>query len=168
MKQFNNLALQLNSGLITMEEAVLQLRGGSGLTDVVGILAFVIFINWYDSLFGVEAFQANPLPHMDPMGWLNSKYDRKPMQHTSYKSSRFELEMTGVNDNMCPGLSMVDENGFVMSYEDAYNLVTETYPGYLEVNESCKITDWQAAKHIYIMRMGWVLTQQIMVLLNRS
>jgi len=68
IKQFNNLALQLNSGSITMEEAVLQLRGGDGLTDVVGILAFVIFINWYDSFFGVEAFQANPLPHQDPFG----------------------------------------------------------------------------------------------------
>ena len=28
-------------------------------------------------------------------------------------------------------------------------MVVEIYPGYLEVNESCKITDWQAAKHIY-------------------
>ena len=42
-----------------------------------------------------------------------------------------------------------DNNGFVISYEDAYNLVKETYPGYLEVNESCRITEWQAAKHIY-------------------
>ena len=149
IKQFNNLALQLNSGSITMEEAVLQLRGGDGLTDVVGILAFVIFINWYDSLFGVKAFQANPLPHQDPFGWLSGKYDCKPMQHTSYKSSRFELEMAGVNDNMCPGLPMADENGFVMSYQEAHNLVAETYPGYLEVNENYKITDWQAAKHIY-------------------
>jgi len=78
MEQFNNLALQLNSGLITMEEAVLQLRGGSGLTDVVGIIAFIIFINWCDSQFGVEGFQGDPLPHMDPIGWLNNKYDRKP------------------------------------------------------------------------------------------
>ncbi len=45
-----------------MEEAVLQIRGGDGLTDIVGILAFIIFINWYDSLFGVKAFQVNPLP----------------------------------------------------------------------------------------------------------
>jgi hypothetical protein len=115
MKQFNNLALQLNSGLITMKEVVLQLRGGSGLTDVAGIIAFVIFINWYDSLVGVEAFPANPLPHMDPIGWLNGKYDIKPMNHLTYKSSKFQLEMAGVNGNMCPGLSMADENGFVMS-----------------------------------------------------
>lgn len=76
-KQINNLALQLNSGSITMEEAVLQIRGGDGLTDVVAVLGFVIFMNWYDSLFGVEAFQANPLPHQDPFGWLSGKYDSK-------------------------------------------------------------------------------------------
>jgi hypothetical protein len=80
IKQFNNLALQLNSGSITMEEAILQLRGGYGLTDIVdivGVIAFVIFINWYDSLFGVKAFQANPLPHQDPFGWLSGKYDSR-------------------------------------------------------------------------------------------
>lgn len=54
IKQFNNLALQLNSGSIKMEEAILQLRGGDGLTDVVAVIAFVIFVNWYDSLFGVQ------------------------------------------------------------------------------------------------------------------
>ena len=75
IKQFNNLALQLNSGSITMEEAVLGLRGGDGLTDVVAVIAFVIFMNWYDSLFSVEALQANPLPHQDPFGWLSGKYN---------------------------------------------------------------------------------------------
>ena len=77
IKQFNHLALQLNSGSITMEKAVLRLRSGDGLTDVVAVIAFVIFMNWYDSLFGVEAFQANPLPHQDPFGWLSGKYNSK-------------------------------------------------------------------------------------------
>ena len=101
IKQFNNLALQLNRGSITMEEAVLGLRGGDGLTDVVAVIAFVIFMNWYDSLFGVKAFQANPSSHQDPFGWLNGKYDRKPMQHTSYKSSRFERETLHMTKQMC-------------------------------------------------------------------
>jgi hypothetical protein len=35
------------------------------------------FRNWYDSLFGVKAFQANPLPHQDPFGWLSGKYDSR-------------------------------------------------------------------------------------------
>ena len=42
-----------------------------------------------------------------------------------------------------------DENGFVMSYDEAYNLIKETYNGSMQVTEDCKITDWQAAKHIY-------------------
>jgi hypothetical protein len=73
--QFDLLGHQVIGGSITIEEAVLQFRGGDGLTNVVGILALVIFINWYDSLFGVQAFQANPLPHQDPFGWLSGKYD---------------------------------------------------------------------------------------------
>ena len=52
IKQFNNLVL---NGSITMEEAVLQLRGGDELTDVVAFIEFVIFMNWYDWLFGIEA-----------------------------------------------------------------------------------------------------------------
>jgi hypothetical protein len=149
IKEFNNLALQLNSGSITMEEAVLQIRGGDGLTDVVAIIAFVIFVNFYDSLFGAEAFQGTPLPHQDPFGWLSGRYDRKTMPHICYKSSKFQLEMAGVTDKMCPSPQMADENGFVMSYQEAHNLVAETYPGYMQVDENCKITDWQAAKHIY-------------------
>jgi hypothetical protein len=147
IKEFNNLALELNSGSITMEEAVLEIRGG-GFGDLAAILAFVIFVNWYDSFFGVEGFQVAPLPHQDPFGWLSVKYDRKPIiHHPSYKSSKFELEMAGINETMCP--AMADENGYVMSYEEAHNLVAETYPGYMQVDENCKITDWQAAKHIY-------------------
>ena len=41
-----------------MEEVVLEL-GDDGLINVVGIITFVIFINWYNSLFVVKAFQAN-------------------------------------------------------------------------------------------------------------
>ena len=57
--------------------------------------------------------------------------------------------MAGVTDEICPSPEMADKNGFVMSYQEAYNLVADTYPGYMQVDENCKITDWQAAKHIY-------------------
>ena len=56
IKQFDSLTQQLSSGSITMEKVILQLRGNDGLTDIVAV---IIFINWYDSLFGVEAF--NPI-----------------------------------------------------------------------------------------------------------
>ena len=149
-KEFNNLTRQLNSGSITMEEAVLQLRGGEGLTDVVAVIAFVIFINWYDSLFGVEAFQANPLRHQDPFGWLSGKYDSKNAgngQCLSHPPSRFERETLYTMKQMCA--ASADENGFVMSYDEAYNLVKKTYSGSMQVTENFKITDWQAASHLY-------------------
>ena len=92
IKQFNNLALQLNSGSITMEEAVLGLRGGDGLTDVVVVIAFVIFMNWHYSLFGVEAFQANPLPDQDPFGWLSGKYNSKNVGPSGSRPTTY-LEM---------------------------------------------------------------------------
>lgn len=150
INQLNNLALQLNSGSITMEEAVLQLRGGDGLTDVVAVIAYVIFINWYNSLFGVEAFQANLLPHQDPFSWLSGKYDSKNAgngQCLSHPPSRFERETLHIMKQMCAASAY--ENGFVMNYDEAYNLVKETYSGSMQVTEDFKITDWQAASHLY-------------------
>lgn len=87
IKQFNNLALQLNNGSIKMEEAILQLRGGDRLTDVVAVIAFVIFVNFYDSLFGVKAFQVNPLPHQDTLGWLSGEYNSKNVGPSPFRPS---------------------------------------------------------------------------------
>jgi len=39
-----------------MKEAILQLRAGDDLTDLVTVSAFVIFVNFYNSLFGVKTF----------------------------------------------------------------------------------------------------------------
>jgi len=50
-------------------------------------------------------------------------------------------------NEMCP--NQPDKDGFVMSYQDAYDLVAETYTGYIQVNDNCRIPDWQSAKHIY-------------------
>ena len=133
-----------------MEEAILQLRGGDGLTDVVGLIAFVIFCNWYDSLFGVEAFQANPLPHMDPIGWASNKYDSRNAgnpQCLANPPSRFERDTLHTMKQMCA--ASADENGFVMDYDEAYNLVKETYSGSMQITEDFKISEWQAASHLY-------------------
>jgi len=139
-------AEQFVLGKIKREDAILKLRGGDGMGDIAVILGFLYLINWLDPGYG---FQNVPMPHMDPFGWINGNYDNKSMPPISYKSSQFELEMAGISDEMCPGSEMADENGFVMSYDEAYNLVAETYPGYMQVDENCKITDWQAVKHIY-------------------
>ena len=74
--QFTKLAWQINSGSITMENAILQIRGGTngdGLADVIAVIAFIIFVNRYDSFFGVQAFKHYPLPFQDPIGWMTGK-----------------------------------------------------------------------------------------------
>ena len=74
VKELEAIFIKLQNNSITMDQAVLEIRGG-GFEDLAAILTFVIFVNWYDSFFGVKAFQANPLPHQDPFGWLSGKYD---------------------------------------------------------------------------------------------
>jgi hypothetical protein len=142
ISQFNNFALQRNNGSIKMEEAILKLRGNDGLTDIVAIIVFVIFINWYDLLFGVEAFQANPLPNQDPFGGFGGKYDSRNAGNSQCQSnplSRFKRETLHRMKQMCA--ASADENGFVMTSHEAYNLIKETYSGSMQVTEDFKITD---------------------------
>ena len=51
-----------------------------------------------------------------------------------------------------------DENGFVINYDEAYNLIKETYGSSMKITEDCKITDWQGAKKHTIFRKILVLT----------
>ena len=145
IEDLNLICYKLQNGSININQAILELRGGD-LFDWAS-LAFIIAMY---KVHQATSMKTNvPMPHMDPFGWISGKYNKqpKPMNYSTYRSSRFQLEMDGVNDNMCS--STPDEEGFVMSYEDAYNLVKETYPGYLEVTENCILTDWQCAKKIY-------------------
>lgn len=87
---------------------------------------------------------------MDPMGWASSKYDSRNAgnpQCWSNPPSRFERETLHTMKQMCH--ASADENNFVMSYDEAYNLIKETYSGSIQVTEDLKITDWQAASHLY-------------------
>ena len=148
IKQFNNLTLQLNSGSISMEEAILRLRGGNDMLEFIGICAFFLFLNYWDWYCGVQGLQVNPLPHQDPFGWWNNRYNPKGFDpYSSQPRSRFERETLDTMKQMCA--ASADENGFVMSYDEAYNLIKETYSGSMEVTEDLRITDWQAASHLY-------------------
>ena len=59
-------------------------------------------------------------------------------------------EMSELSDSDSDtGSESEDENEFVMSYDEAYDLVAKTYSGSMQVTENFAITDWQAVKHIY-------------------
>ena len=54
---------------------------------------------------------------------------------------------------MCAALA--DENGFVMAYDQAYNLIHETYPHFIKITRDCRFSDWQAAKKAYHGQKGF-------------
>jgi hypothetical protein len=136
---------KLENGSITLDKAVLELRGGDFYDWAT--LALIIYML---RLQQGNSFQNVPLPHMDPTGWASGKYDSKNAgngQCLSHPPSRFERETLHTMKQMCA--ASADENGFVMSYDEAYNLVKENYSGSMQVTEDFKITDWQAASHLY-------------------
>ena len=112
------------------------------MTDVAAVAGFVIFINWYNSLFGVKAFQPNPLPYQDPFGWSGGKYDSRNAKNPQCQSnppSQFEIDTFNRMRQICAASKY--ENGFIMSYDESYNLVKETYSDLMQVTKDFKITD---------------------------
>lgn len=101
VEQWNSVALQLCNRSITVDEMVL-LRGGDGLFDIVAIFTFVIFINWYDSLFGVEAYIPNDfMPWHDPFEFWSGKYDPKNKQVAIRQSSQLSMMPSHDFNQMC-------------------------------------------------------------------
>jgi hypothetical protein len=63
----------------------------------------------------------------------------------SHPPSRFERETLHMAKQMCH--ASADENGFVMSYDEAIKLLQETYPGSMQVTEDFKIEINRDATH---------------------
>ena len=60
--------------------------------------------------------------------------------------SQFERQTFHTMKQMCHASAY--ENGFVMSQDEAYNLIKETYSGSRQVTEDFNITNWQVASHL--------------------
>jgi hypothetical protein len=145
VEDLNIICYKLQKGSITLDKAVLKLRGG-GFYDWAA-LAFIIYMF---SLQQGNSFQNVPLPHQDPFGWVSGKYDSRNVgngQCLSHPASSFERETLHMAKQMCH--ASADENGFVMSYDEAIKLLQETYRGSMQVTEDFRISDWQAASHLY-------------------
>jgi len=42
-----------------------------------------------------------------------------------------------------------------MSYDEAYNLIKETYPDFMQITENYRFSDWQGAKKAYYGQKGF-------------
>jgi hypothetical protein len=143
IEDLNLICYKLQKSSITIDKAILKLQGGAFYDWAA--LAFIIYMF---SLQQGDNFQNVPLPHMDRMGWASGKYDYKNAgQCPSNPLSRLERETLHRMKQICS--ASADENGFIMSYDEALNLVKETYSGSMQITEDLKITDWQGAKKSY-------------------
>lgn len=66
----NIICYKLQKGSITIDKAILEIRGG-GFYDWA-TLAFIIYMFYLQE---THAFGVVPLPHMDLLGWASGKYD---------------------------------------------------------------------------------------------
>ncbi len=95
-------------------------------------------------------------PQLESVEATENRLDRMQEQTRKLKEvTETDSEAESESDEMCPGPEMADKNGFVMSYDEAYNLVKETYPDFMQITEDCRFSDWQGAKKAYHAQKGF-------------
>ena len=151
LDDLNLICYKLQKGSITIDKAILEIRGGGFYNWAT--LAFIIYMFYLQE---TNAFGTVPLPHQDPFGWLSGKYGSKNAgngQCLSHPPSRFERETLHTMKQMCH--ASADKYGFVMNRDEALKLVSDTYRGSTQITENCKVTDWQIAKKAYHFHKGF-------------
>jgi hypothetical protein len=86
-----------------------------------------------NSADAMEPYETNNRPFIERASFV---------PHGNY--SPYQKPLSG--KNMC--MSSTDENGFLMDYGTAYNLIKETYQGSLQITNEQNIDYWQACKKI--------------------
>ena len=102
-----------------------------------GLLA--LYLEYLDY---VDSFTSVPPTHRDSSAWLSGKYDFKNIgskKSVFNPESRFDKETLHKMKKMCSD-SLADNN-FIMSYDDAYNLLREKYLDFKQITAECKVTD---------------------------
>ena len=152
LKQIENLVFQVRTGSLTVDEAILKLKGGFDVTGFA-LVVFIIYLFYrIDTL--THGYAPAPPPKStgfrDSLNWMHNhvkdifKRDGLP---SSQPISRFDREVVGPATRMC--MATPDQDGYVMSYEEAVKLLTETYPGSEQITTNYRMTNRQAASHLY-------------------
>lgn len=118
---------KVKDGVVTIDKAILELRGGGKAINTALIVGFLIYLHWYAQ--NVEAFHQAPLPYMDPLGWFNGVYENS-------------------NSNQGPAGCSRNPRRMSRFERDVVQKVTKLCASSMEVTENFYIGDWQALKHL--------------------
>ena len=117
------------------ESVIKELRAGSRATEAAWLL-ITIWMLQQQSVGFQPVRQAPPPPHIE--GINNFLFGKpKPDQFSCRRLSIFDSQQSENKDQ------------FVMSKQEALNLLDNTYPGSKIISETEKISDWQMAKKVY-------------------
>jgi hypothetical protein len=117
------------------QSVIKDLRAGSRLTEAAWLL-ITIWMLQQQSVGFQPVRQAPPPPHIE--GINNFLFGKpKPDQFSCRRLSIFDSQQSENKDQ------------FVMSKQEALNLLDNTYTGSKIISETEKISDWQMAKKVY-------------------
>jgi hypothetical protein len=126
------------------EQLLKKLRAGDLASNITLVVISVVVCAMFQ-LVGVDAFQiiANrnaPQPHPSPTVFV---------QGPSSSSTQLSVIPTEAQKFNEMSLKFNKTQRYVMTKQKALELLAETYPGEMKVTANERITDWQAAKHLY-------------------
>jgi hypothetical protein len=129
------------------EQLLKKLRAGD-LSANLTIVAIGVVVYVMCQLSGVDAFAI-----LDQISKWNAPqpspgFGLAPTS-TSTQLSVIPTKAQEFNDMSLKFNQPKTSYNFVMSDQEALELIAKTYPGQMEVTANERITDWQAAKHLY-------------------
>jgi len=134
LDEFNQISSKFLDSSISMDEAILQLRGGGKFKDI----SFRVWYIWLYRLQNnhVEGFQPIRPPHQE---WMPKGADQRPFSAGRYGSSNSgsNLGLTYTND----GFNELSQTMVQNAYSQIPNLSVE--------GTNQQVTAWSAAKHIH-------------------
>ena len=134
LDEFNQISSKFLDGSISMDEAILQLRGGGKFKDISLIVLYIWLYRLQNN--HVEGFQPIRPPHQE---WMPKGADQRPPYAGGYGSSNSgsSLGLTYTND----GFNELSQTTIQNAYSQIPNLSVE--------GTNQQVTAWSAAKHIY-------------------
>lgn len=142
--------IYLNGRQIYINEEILKgIRAGDFGDFYLGMFVFTLLVVIFSAMDSADAFAI-----LQQIGKWNAPHPSSPFGPAPSSSSTaialVPTQAQQFNDMLLKFNQPQSE--YVMTKPEALELIAKTYPGQIEVTANERITDWQAAKHLYHAR----------------
>lgn len=138
--------IYLNPKNVYINEKVLKRLQAGSFDETLVLIAIRVTLYLTMQLSGVDGFAI-----LDQFGKINASTGNPKFGPTTNPTS-IEIAAVPTNAEEFNDMSLKfnqPQSQYVMTKREALELIAKTYPGQMEVTPNERITDWQAAKHLY-------------------